>query len=87
MTVLTVTAEATLNGRRVTKGTELSVRGARGRYRFVKLVTTDAGIIWLDVWGGPRHHETMRSFRPDRVKTVHRIAKTPTNLLAARRAA
>lgn len=68
------------NGRHITKGTELSITGARGRYRFVKHVKTPKA-EWIDtVGGGTRTRSDMaRSFAPNRIKTVHRIAKTRAN--------
>lgn len=81
---MTIDTEIIINGRTVSKGTELSIRGARGRFRFVKQVTKDDGTSWLDVWGGPKGHETLRSFRAEQVRTVHRIAVTPVNLARAR---
>ena len=80
-----VSTELQVNGRYVAPGTELSISGERGRYRFVKLVTT-ATTEWIDVWGGPKGREQMRSFRPDRIKTVHYINKTEKNILAERKA-
>lgn len=78
--------ELVANGRHVTPGTELRIRGERGRFRFVKHVSRpERGIEWIDVWGGPRHHEQLRAFRPDRIRTVHRINTTPEGLLKARK--
>lgn len=80
--------EAVINGRRLAPGTELSIRGERGRFRFVKHVSRpERGVEWIDVWGGPRHHEQMRSFRPSQVRRVHRIPKTDKGLLKARKEA
>lgn len=80
--------EITANGRHVVPGTELKIRGERGRFRFLKHVSRPAlGVEWVDVWGGPRHHEQLRSFRPDRIRTVHRISNTEKALLAVRTAA
>lgn len=85
--------EIQINGRNVTKGTELKISGERGRFRFVQHVTTSDGKVWIDVYGGPKHMETMRSFYPDRVKRVHYKNQTTANLaiehkekLAAKRA-
>lgn len=78
---------ATVNGRHLTPGTEVSIRGERGRFRFLKRVTRDSGAEWLDFWGGPKKCEQWRSFRADRVKRVHRINTTPKALLEARKAA
>jgi hypothetical protein len=74
-----ISDETRINGRLVTKGTELSFKGVKGRFRFMRLVTLDDGRSWLDVYGGPAKHEMLRSFGVDRVKTVHRITKTREN--------
>jgi hypothetical protein len=75
-----------INGRTITPGTELSIKGERGRFRFIKLVTrAERDIEWIDVWGGPKHSPQLRSFRPDRIRTVHRINTTDKNLLKARK--
>jgi len=76
---------ASIRGRHVTRGTELSIRGERGRFRFLKRVVRPAlGVEWIDVWGGPKGAPQWRSFHPDRVRRVHRIHTTPENLAAAR---
>lgn len=62
------------SGRTVTPGTELTIEGEKGRFRFVRLVITDTS-KWIDVIGGKVGHEKSRSFRPERVEVVHRIAK------------
>jgi hypothetical protein len=59
------------NGRRVEPGTELSVTGARGRYRFVAHVQNAHGHEWIDCYGGPDGRAMFRSFEPARIKTVH----------------
>lgn len=59
-----------INGRYVTPGTELSISGERGRYRFIQHVQTSTA-EWIDVIGGPANYKAMRSFRPDRVRRVH----------------
>lgn len=77
---------ATINGRTLTRGTELSVRGARGRYRFLKHVERpERGIEWIETWGGPKGCETQRSFRPEQVRTVHRVKTTDKALMMARK--
>lgn len=69
----TITSSARLRGRMVSAGMELSIRGERGRFRFVKHVRNDrTGKEWIDVYGGAKGHETIRSFRPERVRVVHR---------------
>lgn len=65
-----VSTEMQINGRYVEPGTELKISGERGRFRFVKHVVASSG-EWIDVWGGPKGSESMRSFRSDRVKRVH----------------
>jgi hypothetical protein len=69
-----------INRRTLRHGTEVSIRGERGRFRFIKAVQTPAGAVWLDFIGGPAKAEKWRSFRPDRVRRVHRINKTRANL-------
>jgi hypothetical protein len=59
------------NGRHVAPGTELSVRGERGRYRFLAHVYTEAGCEWIDTYGGPPNREAFRSFSLARITTVH----------------
>lgn len=68
--------EWTHNGRRVEQGTELSVSGERGRFRFQAHVMNDGGDCWIDCYGGPPGNEMCRSFAPERVRTVHRTVKT-----------
>ena len=68
-----------VNGRNVSAGTELKIRGVRGRFRFVKKVTTLTA-EWIDVWGGPKGAESMRSFRLGQIKTVHYKNQTVGNL-------
>lgn len=67
-----VSAHARIHGRNVCHGTEVSIRGERGRFRFLRHVTNGrTGTEWIDVYGGVKGHETIRSFRPERVRTVH----------------
>jgi hypothetical protein len=74
-----IKTEIQINGRNVTPNTELSISGERGRFRFIKYVNTGEA-EWIDVWGGPKKSESWRSFRPDRVKTVHFKNRTDANL-------
>ena len=68
----TVKEEIQINGRHVSKGTELKIRGERGRFRFVKYVYNQKlDVDWIDVWGGPKRTPSMRSFRVDDVQRVH----------------
>lgn len=73
-----VETEISVHGRRMAPGTELSIRGERGRFIFIKRVTTSR-TTWIDVVGGTKGHAQWRSFGEDRVRTVHRIAKTRAN--------
>ena len=65
-----VTDTVRINGRIVEVGTELSIAGERGRFRFVKHVKTP-DVEWIDVVGGVKGQKAYRSFRPERVRTVH----------------
>jgi hypothetical protein len=77
----TVLTEMQINGRYVTKGTELKIRGERGRFRFFQYVKTEKGVEWIDVLGALKGSASgFRSFAPDRVKTVHYKNKTDENL-------
>lgn len=51
--------------------TWLSIRGERGRFRYLGYSTSRAGDVSLSVYGGRPGHELTRSFRPERVRTVH----------------
>lgn len=75
--------EMQINGRNVTKGTELKISGERGRFVFMHYTKTDKGVEWITVWGGPKGMECTRSFYLDRVKTVHAKNKTDGNIVKA----
>lgn len=70
----------TINGRKVTPGTELKITGERGRFRFIRHVDTGSA-QWIDVHGGVKGAEILRSFYESRVKTVHYKNKTDKNLV------
>ena len=76
-----VSHEMQINGRNVEPGTELKISGERGRFRFIKHVTTPT-TEWIDVWGGTKYAPAWRSFRLDRVKRVH-YKNTTDQALAA----
>lgn len=80
-----ISEAATVNGRHLRPGTEVSIRGERGRFRFIRRVVNSDGVEWLDFWGGPKGAEQWRSFYPARVRRVHRIKKTPRALVEARK--
>lgn len=71
----TVSEECRINNKVVTYGTELSIRGERGRFKFLKHVINNEH-EWIDVMSP---NDQFRSFRPDRVKTVHRINRRRDN--------
>jgi hypothetical protein len=77
-----ISTEVRVHGRILTPGSEVSIKGERGRYRFIKAVRTPTA-YWLDFVGGPAKITMWRSFGPDRVKTVHRIHTTRENNKAA----
>lgn len=64
--------EMTHNGRTITPGTELTIEGVKGRCRFHSLTTTSTS-TWITVFD---KYGQWRSFDPDRIRTVHRVAKT-----------
>jgi hypothetical protein len=74
-----VSDEYRANGRHIEKGTELSIVGERGRFIFLSHVVNGAGAEWINVFGGPVKHEILRSFRPERIKRVHRLNRTRKN--------
>lgn len=61
-----------INGRVLHPGTQVSIRGEGGRFRFVEAVTTENGKHWLTFLGGRAGMYAWRSFYPSRVKRVHR---------------
>lgn len=65
-----ITTEIQINGRHVEPGTELKIRGERGRFRFIKYVNAPNS-SWIDVWGGPKRCPALRSFRLEQVQRVH----------------
>lgn len=70
-----VTTDWVARRRHVQPGTELSIIGVSGRFRFVRHVRT-ATAEWIDVVGGTKAGgDRTRSFRPERVRAVHRIAR------------
>ena len=73
-----ISEEIQIHGRNVSKGTELSIKGESGRFRFIKHVKTE-NKEWVDVIGGKRGYQSFRSFDISRVKTVHYKNKTRQN--------
>lgn len=58
-------------GRHLAVGTEFSVHGEPGRFRFAEHVVSPSGAEWVTAFGGPRKVNVCRSFRPERIKSVH----------------
>ena len=82
------TSTATVHGRTLDPGTEVSIKGERGRFRFMRRIERpERGLVWLDFWGGPKGCEQWRSFAPERVRTVHKTKTTEKALLKARKEA
>ncbi len=69
-----------VHGRTLTPGVEVSIYGARGRFRYQYATRSDNGSVSLTFVGGPTGHEAWHSFRPERVRRVHRLCKTRVNL-------
>jgi len=60
------------NGRKIVKGTELTIEGERGRFKFMQYVYNPrSDVAWIDCIGGKRGVKEFRAFRPERIKTVH----------------
>lgn len=60
------------NGRHIEKGTELSIQGERGRFKFVQHVyNPNLDVEWIDVVGGKKGIKEFRAFRPTQIKRVH----------------
>lgn len=60
--------QITINGRIVGPNTEISIRGESGRFTFRYSDRPDE----VTVWGGDPQYEKWRTFKIDRVRTVHR---------------
>lgn len=55
---------ARVHGRELVRGTEVSIAGERGRFRFIRATTTSTDRIVFDFIGGTAGHECWRSFYP-----------------------
>lgn len=70
--------ETMANGRHLTQGMEVSIRGLSGRFRFLAEVTnTRSGETWVEVLGPLGVDPMFRGFPPTRIRTVHASAKFP----------
>lgn len=71
--------EIKINGRNVVRGTELSFKNVRGRFRFMYAAENPNGsIAWLTVYGGTSGRKQYHSFAPDKVRAVHYKTKIRT---------
>lgn len=63
-------------------GTEVSLKGKTGRYRFQYARKTSDGQDELTFVGGPLHGQRERfvSVQPDRITRVHRVNRTLVNI-------
>lgn len=68
-----------INRRKITPGTEVSIYGKRGRFRFVNATRTSEHKLVLHFVGGRTGREMLRSFYPEQVKRVHRLNRTREN--------
>ncbi|WNM74158.1 hypothetical protein SEA_NERGAL_67 [Mycobacterium Phage Nergal] len=62
--------EVKVNGRVLAPGTEVSITGQRGRFRFLRSATTSEGRITCDFTS--QRTGLWRSFYAEQIKTVHR---------------
>lgn len=60
-----------VNGRWLRVGSEVSITGQRGRFRYTGQSRSSSGRLILHFIGGPPNHEMIRSFYPERIGTVH----------------
>ncbi|OBJ24472.1 hypothetical protein [Mycobacterium sp. 1245801.1] len=63
---------ACVNGELLEPGTEVSIRGKRGRFKYLRASETSEGRVVLDFIGGTIGHETWHSFYPERIANVHK---------------
>jgi hypothetical protein len=73
MSTVTVNPEGgiQINGRHLLVGSIVSVYGERGRFRYTGFTHSGDGKLILCFVGGKSGHEMMRSFYPEKVRTVH----------------
>lgn len=68
-----------MNHRKLETGTEVTITGERGRFRYQGQTTTSTGRTVYHFVGGAAGRECFRSFYPERIKRVHRINRTRAN--------
>lgn len=69
--------ELTVNHRRLVPGTEVTISGVPGRFRFRYVDVHDNGRLpEITVVGGRTGYSLTRTFTVDRIRRVHRIART-----------
>lgn len=67
----TIQDTASVHGWVLKPGTEVSIRGERGRFTFIRYVERPDGHCWVDFIGGLPGATMFRSFRPDRISNVY----------------
>lgn len=74
--------EFTIGRSTLVPGTEVSLKGKTGRFRFQYARKTAQGLDELTFVGGPLHGQGERfiSVYPERVTRVHRVTKTLVNI-------
>jgi len=63
--------ELQINGRWLNIDSEVSITGERGKFKYLGHSTTSGGKLVLNFVGGGSNKHLLRSFYPERVKTVH----------------
>ena len=62
-----ISTDFVANSRHLSPGTEIKIRGEKGRFKFLQHIRT-ATAEWIDVRDKDGR---FRSFHPERIKTVH----------------
>ena len=79
LTDRTMSDSVKLEGRALLeRGAEVSIRGQRGRFRFISHTAMNSGVEWVTVFGpvtGDGQRAQWRSFDVCRIKSVHRVGK------------
>lgn len=73
--VIHANSDIQVNGRWLNIGSEVTIAGERGRFRYTGFSHTSEQKLVLHFVGGANGHEMMRSFYPERVKTIHNPKK------------
>lgn len=63
--------EIQVNGRWLNIDSEVSIYGERGKFRYLGHSLTPEGKLVLNFVGGKNGRELLRSFYPEKIKTIH----------------